>query len=443
MDPLSLTASVAGIVQLAGAVYQGIAKYIRDVRGASREIEDLAVELRNVFGILNNLSLLISTLEHDHRLSALNDSHLNALRRTLYTLDLQVSRAARDLDGGSKPDAIFRRLRWPFSKDETKDLLRDMTRHKDNISLALSADSMTRLIEIISTQQTLQSSVDGVTKSVENLQATVDTKTEIVVRAVLTQNRRDVINFFQAVNPQSKYETCVEMRQDMTGLWLLKDKYYQTWIEQPDGRIWLSGIPGSGKTILCGAIIQDVLQRSTPTTAVAFFFCDYAVKESQEPIQILGSLAVQLALQKPEAFAVLEKLYNDCHPPNGHVKLLRLADMTKVLSQLLGEFDEAYIVVDALDECGSNATNVASVLRNIALSDSNASIALLSRDETPIRDILDDDFHNLQIAAQAEDLTIYLGAQMGMRRVFSTMLVRNPDLYGHIRRFLLDGAQGM
>ena len=99
--------------------------------------------------------------------------------------------------------------------------------------------------------------------------------------------------------------------------------------------------------------------------------------------------------------------------------------MTKVLSQLLDEFNEAYIVVDALDECGSNVANVASFLRSIALSNSNASIALLSRDETSIRDLLDDDFHNLQIAAQAEDLTIYPGAQMGMRRLFRNMLVRN------------------
>ena len=134
MDPLSLTASVAGIVQLAGVDCQGIAKYIRDVKGASREIGNLAVELRSVFGILNNLSLLVSTLEYDQRPSALNDSHLNALRRTPYTLDLQINRAARDLDGASKTDAILRRLRWPFSKDETKDLLRDMTRHKDNMA---------------------------------------------------------------------------------------------------------------------------------------------------------------------------------------------------------------------------------------------------------------------------------------------------------------------
>lgn len=313
MDPLSLTASVAGIVSLVGAVYQGIAKYIHDAQGTSREIRDLAAELRNVFGILNNLSLLVSTLEHDQRPSTLNDSHLDALRRTLYTLDLRINRAARDIDRGSKATLMLRKLRWPFSKNETEELVRDMTRHKDNISLALSADSMTHLIDILSIQQAVQSSVVEMAKSIHKLQTMLD----FVVRAMLDQNRRQITDFFQVVNPQLKYETCVDMCQDVTGQWLLRDSAYRAWTEHPNGRIWLSGAPGSGKTIMCGVMIQDILQRSTPATAAAFFFCDHAMKESQNPIYILGSLAVQLALQKPQAFEILEKLYRDLHPPNG------------------------------------------------------------------------------------------------------------------------------
>ncbi|OAA56586.1 Ankyrin repeat-containing domain protein [Niveomyces insectorum RCEF 264] len=443
MDPLSITASVAGIVQLAGAVYQGIAKYLRDVKDASNDIHNLSVETRNLFGILNNLSLLISALEHDRFPVALQHSHLNACRQTLYTIDLRVNRAVNDVERGSKMDGMLRRLRWPFSKKETQDLLLQLSRHKDSISLALSADSMSRLLELLSTQQSMAHSVQGVAQAVQQLQVAVDARTEIEVRTTLTQQRRLVVEYFQSVNPQVMLEANLELRQDMTGLWLLKCASYQLWRDQPNGRIWLSGIPGSGKTVLCSAVVQDVLQRSNAATAVAFFFCDYKVPKSRLPMEVLGSLAVQLALQKPAAFTILEDYYNDLHPPNGLAKPPRLARMVDVAQRQAAQFDKAFLVVDALDECGSNTVHITEALKELPEKAANVSLAVLSRDEEHIRNILGDDFHSIPIAAQEEDLTLYLGSQMAKRKVFSNMLLRQPTLYNDIRCSLLSGAQGI
>lgn len=95
--------------------------------------------------------------------------------------------------------------------------------------------------------------------------------------------------------------------------------------------------------------------------------------------------------------------------------------MTKTLSLILAQFDATYNVVDALDECKSNIVSVTQTVRDIALNNAGVSMAVLSRGHIPIRDVLDDDFRSIEIAAQPEDISLFLEAQMAAHKVFSRM----------------------
>ncbi|KAF5684556.1 hypothetical protein FCIRC_3899 [Fusarium circinatum] len=80
-----------------------------------------------------------------------------------------------------------------------------------------------------------------------------------------------------------------------------------------------SSIPGSGKTVLCGLVIETVLEQSDHLTAVCFAFCDYRNLDSCHPEDIRAALAVQLGLQGEEAFDLLEKSFDiptASFPPN-------------------------------------------------------------------------------------------------------------------------------
>jgi hypothetical protein len=90
--------------------------------------------------------------------------------------------------------------------------------------------------------------------------------------------------------------------------------------------------------------------KTNPSSAFAYFFFDG--RDGQNESQTVGSLIRSLIRQFSTPFsgvpAVLAKLYHSCHdggaPPS-------VESLCATLLLILEVFDEAYIVLDALDEC--------------------------------------------------------------------------------------------
>ena len=115
-----------------------------------------------------------------------------------------------------------------------------------------------------------------------------------------------------------------------------------------NSKLWLSGIPGSGKTILASSLVEETAQASNPSRALAYFYCDYKDVEKQKPVQVLGSLAAQLARQNESAFAILQEFYDTCHPQDRIINP-ELSMLTDKLRAITNCFDDVSIIVDGLD----------------------------------------------------------------------------------------------
>lgn len=63
MDPLSVAASVAGLVTLADLVFRTATKYRKDVKDARKEVDSLLAEIKNTSLLLHNLSFIAFELE--------------------------------------------------------------------------------------------------------------------------------------------------------------------------------------------------------------------------------------------------------------------------------------------------------------------------------------------------------------------------------------------
>ena len=77
---------------------------------------------------------------------------------------------------------------------------------------------------------------------------------------------------------------------------------------------------------------------------------------------------------------------------------------------------------------------------------SNTRLLLLSRDITEIRDVISSDYVRLDVAAQSEDLKLYVAAEIDIRRKRvgrGRLRIRNPDLKEHIAKTLVEGAAVM
>lgn len=174
---------------------------------------------------------------------------------------------------------------------------------------------------------------------------------------------------------------------------------------------------------------------------MAFFFCDHKYTDSQIPVNILASLAVQLAKQSDAAFSVLESYHEELHPVDRIAKPPETKRIVEVVQSIMKEYDRIYLAVDGIDECGSNVVEVLQSLKQLELGN-QVNVALFSRDEPDIMEVLSDG-PRIEIAAHTEDLELYVLAQMESRKRLGSLALRNPTLHEHICRTLIEGANGM
>jgi len=440
MDPLSISASIAGLVALADAIFRGAYRYAKAAKDGPESIRQLADETQNLAGVLHRLSNLASVLEINSCTNTIRLRHVIACRRLLARVEKKVAAAGSDIESHRLRDSLRRRVQWPFSEKEMKELLADLQRHNTALSLALSADTLDTLLRSLASQTAFNQSLDGTIASIADR---VGETLEITTRIQLSDRRQQVLDFFGAGNPQLALDACRRLRHEGTGEWLLEDEAFQRWMTTTNQNLWLSGIPGAGKTVLAGLMIEDLIDRSDPAVGVAFFFCDFKDAQTHTPLEILRSLASQLARQNDAAFDILEGYFHELKPSRQLPRGPSLAKLEDVILAMGQQFRAVYLVVDGIDECGDNMRDVAEVLIGLARRQRSISLGVLSRDERPIREVLEPECIHVEIEAHREDVRLYTAAELEYRVRSKRLRLSNPSLKDDILHVLVDENGGM
>jgi hypothetical protein len=318
-------------------------------------------------------------------------------------------------------------------------MILEVQRYKQIIDTALAVDSLVKLNLCLSQQSEIQNKLDGVQQTTEKI-------LDIQVKIVLDAKRDKVVKDFGKVNPRQEYETNRKLRHGLTGLWLTQGVEFSDWYSTPGAKLWCSGIPGGGKSVLAASIIEECLQRNgnDPDKAVAYFFCTYRELPSQDPCPILSSVCMQLALQNEEAFEILQEAHDELYNSYLHTQPTseRLAE---VLQRISACFNRVYLIIDGLDECGDHTEASVMSLAQIAASqkDDVINMALLSRDEVVIRQIIEEDFEHIEIEARTEDVQLYVASELSQRVIKRRLRIRDPTLKDLIMTRLIEGAKGM
>ncbi|KAH7259564.1 uncharacterized protein BKA55DRAFT_300847 [Fusarium redolens] len=418
-DPLSLAASIAGLISLADLVFKTTYKFVRAAKDAKDEIQSLVDEINNLASVLRRLEALTSDLEDEGQSfdPTLRNHYLNHCYKTF--------------------NRIESRLKWPFSSSETKELLAELSRHKETISVALLADSMRKI-------QLSLSKSDEIDKKITAL-GEVARRIEINTMIAINDRKKRILDHFMKANPQPALQTSIRLRHSMTGLWLTESPTFIRWLETPGSKLWLTGIPGAGKTILAGSVIQEALSRSYASRRIgmAFFFCDYKDSKTWNIVNILGALASQLARQNDESYNVLDAYYESLYPPGGLPQTPDADELRAQISQMCETFDQTIIVVDGLDECDDLTDEVVDNLIQVADYSERLSMALFSRDHYNIRVRLEEEFEPIQIAAHTEDVELYVNAEVDKRIRTRQLQLASADMKEEIRSALVGKADGI
>jgi hypothetical protein len=98
-------------------------------------------------------------------------------------------------------------------------------------------------------------------------------------------------------------------------------------------------------------IIEDVYRHceSDPSFAITYFYFDFNDAEKQQSENLIRSLITQLSFQSPSCPDALAALYSQNQ--NGQRQPTTESLMITLKSILRG-FQHAYVILDALDECG-------------------------------------------------------------------------------------------
>jgi hypothetical protein len=142
MDPLSISASIAGLIMITNSIVTNGFKYLSEFKESGEIVKSLFHEVNLLFGTLHSLQNVAARLEHQQSSipSTTRIHHINACYVTLRKVEAQLEKVAAKRNTAT--DRTRQRVLWPLSKVETKNLLLEVERQKTSLSLALSADEL-------------------------------------------------------------------------------------------------------------------------------------------------------------------------------------------------------------------------------------------------------------------------------------------------------------
>ncbi|KAH9020241.1 hypothetical protein EDB84DRAFT_578605 [Lactarius hengduanensis] len=159
-----------------------------------------------------------------------------------------------------------------------------------------------------------------------------------------------VRKWFSPPDPSTNHNIACEVYHNVPPTWFFRAGVFKDWMS--DGSLlWVHGKPGSGKSILCSAIIRHIMTlRDAGRATLAYFYFDFRDEEKQNVRNFVTSLLVQFSAYSKPCCDIINRLYlahgKGAQQPSNSALTDCLKKMLTIASQ-----HPIFIIVDALDEC--------------------------------------------------------------------------------------------
>ncbi|ATZ56923.1 hypothetical protein BCIN_14g01310 [Botrytis cinerea B05.10] len=149
------------------------------------------------------------------------------------------------------------------------------------------------------------------------------------------------------------YQSFLPSRVDGTCEWVLNNPQYVRWLSEEEAcSLWVSGYPGSGKTILStfqleylGSSISSLGNKSI----VCCFFCDEKIGARRDAKAIIRSLIYQIVVRR----RVLIKHVKAAYDMQGPHLTDNFNELWRIFTAIANDRKVGHVkvIVDAVDEC--------------------------------------------------------------------------------------------
>ena len=249
---------------------------------------------------------------------------------------------------------------------------------------------------------------------------------------------QDVFQWLSAAEDQQdeQLHRISDQRWPGTCDWILEDPQIRSWIEDDCGdTVWMTGIPGGGKSFLCSLLIQHLQSKQHLSTL--HYFCGHQTSNESTSATMLRTLAFQLLQQNFDMASLVHQAFlqqgsNRSGPA-----------MKSLLIKVLPASKVARIVIDGIDEIGYATQqevlkSLVEIQRSVAHS---CKLLISSRDEPHIQKSLATKNHLKLTGQTVEGLNLYIKDRM--RGVQDNCLEINAALIDLAEQQLRKKAKGM
>ena len=344
--------------------------------------------------------------------------------------------------------SIPRRLVWPWKEKEVEKLLRVIEKQKTIFILALGGDTLRAVLSIEDTVEGVQVTTSSIQETMVDVRTSALSIQEMVAEArsaaerqTTSQRHAKILDWIKLSDPSTNHNAARQKHQPTTGQWFLESEQFVAWMERRIPSLWLHGIPGAGKTILCSTIIDRVeaVCKSDPRQTLAWFYFDFNDANKRTVNGMLRSMIHQLSALtlSPE----LDKIYKQCEDGDGEPSRELLVD---TLTSLFVLTDRTFLIMDALDECSERDDLLDVICRILSTQSTQVGLLATSRNERDIARALQGTVRNITSLQEgdgnAED--IYLHIRECLQR--DRRLKEWPSkIKQEIQEVLVDRAHGM
>jgi hypothetical protein len=184
-------------------------------------------------------------------------------------------------------------------------------------------------------------------KAKHRLLATLREREELELRQA--ELYRQIASWLSPADPWENHASARKQHEPETGAWLLQNEIYRKWKARLDNNhhcLWLYGPAGSGKTILCSTVIEDVKAYCRSRTGIgqAVFYFSFSDQTKRTFENLVRSMVVQLGHKEP-GLSLLRKAYETPDRTMGQDELYQ------ILTSIVRSHNQIFIHLDGLDEC--------------------------------------------------------------------------------------------
>ncbi|KAI5815433.1 hypothetical protein BZA77DRAFT_344906 [Pyronema omphalodes] len=454
MDPLSLSASIAGLISLTIEVTKIISEYRSGFKNAPKEASELSTEVAALHHVLETaLEILINeysnsedtTFDEKNILFSIVDAceeHMNVIHTKMAKLQAGIK-------GAAKFPLLMARLKWPFEREDCQQSIQIIHRYVQTLQVLLIASNrslLTQSSEMVMKKLEEQhkmvlSLMAGFTAStgiamrklaagVEDVREGVETVKDGMknMKTMLEDDEVDkLLQWISPLEPQKTHHSIKSKRLENCGTWFLKTSEYQAWCDGESSDAGFNpilacyGIPGAGKTIMSSLVIDNLSEKiSTQKTqvGVAYVYCDYRDDEDKQSVVNMATVLLKQVLITHIKYLPDDVSQSLLRRRNSNkLNMLDLNEALNFLRLVVQNFSKFYICIDALDEC-KEAPRKELLRLLVNLLDNLKSTRIFVTARIPLRSSVEQAFpvtpHSIILQANADDIRRYVTYQMEM-----------------------------